>query len=217
MVRREVVSHPSVEICPQCKQAFKNIAQHWQTHSFCNHPSYTETQKAATISLLMYRGYLQQSGGNSNASLVCFFEDQSLTEELFEIYGPLARNILYIDGVEFFGQPIQRSYALFIRPHPYLTRAAEGWGTGRSKFNLDPSQITDTSEITYALLYRLAGYRGFDGHDWPVFDCSQLDVQPHFLRELLSEYDSFVATDTYSKVVLKDSVLFFEDIEKVQI
>ena len=51
MVRRDVVSYPLVEIGLQCRQAFKNIAQHWQTHSFCNHPSYTAAHKATTITV----------------------------------------------------------------------------------------------------------------------------------------------------------------------
>lgn len=167
-----------------------------------------------TTGLLLYRGYLQTSEGNSNASLVCFLEEKSLATELFEAYGSLASKVMYVTGEEFFGQIIRRSYALVLRGHPYLTAAAEMWGIGHPKSIPEPAQINDVSATTYAVLYAIVGARGFDSHDWPVFDCSRLDAKPYHLRELLERYDSFVSTDEHTRVVLKDADSFFEDIER---
>jgi hypothetical protein len=213
MSREKIRAHPKYETCSQCKGAFENIALHWQNHHFCEYPNYTPEQKAVTTGLLLYRGYLNRPGENSNASLACFFEDESLASELFDFYNSLSLKVSYMSGEQFFGQHIRRSYVFVLRAHPYLTDKIELWGTGSSKSHPSASQIEDVSETTYALLYRLIGNRGYDTSDWAVFDCSKSDVRSYLLRDLLEEYDSFVETNSYTEVVLKNTDKFFADIE----
>lgn len=217
MVRETIRTHPEIENCHHCKDAFRNVSLHWERHQICEHPEYSRPDRAATIGLLLYRGYLDESDDTGNASLVCFFEDEDVANNLFDFYETLASKVVYVTGEEFFGQPIRRSYALFLRAHPYLTGRTAQWGTGPDKSVPDPSRLTAVTGTTYKLLYRLAGSRGFDGHDWAVFDCSRLQAKPYHLRSLLDAYDPFVQSDEPTNVVLRDSDSFFDDLEYVRV
>ncbi|SDE86534.1 hypothetical protein [Halorientalis regularis] len=217
MVREDLRSHPKYESCHHCKEAFENISLHWQTDGYCDHPSYNPGQKATITGMLLYKGVLTPDDNRRNNSLVCFFENEDVANTLFDFFDDLALKVRYVDSKEYYGDHIRRKYALFLKSHPYLTLRKENWGAGRDKSVPEPGSIDDVSVTTFKFLYSIVGEWGFDGHGWPVFDCTRCDVTPHHLRGILSRYDPFVDQSNFNSVVLRNAEQFFDDLSMVSV
>lgn len=211
-------SHPNIEICPTCKEAYKNISLHWETSSFCSHPEYSPAQKATLAGMFLYKGYLNGKKGQENNSFSCFFDRQSAPTALFQLYGSVALKTMYIDEEDYFGQRIRRKYSFHLRAHPYLT-AQNNWGIGRDKTIPYQSTVKLADIRTIKFLYEIIGDRGYDGTDMIKFDCTRSDAPAHLLRNLLNEYNyqAFVSRPHCAHVVVRETGELIDDMETATI
>jgi hypothetical protein len=211
MSRKIIEKKPKYETCYYCREAFSNLTLHWSIGR-CRHPKFSPYQKSLIAGILLYKGYFGTKDSDRNSSLLCGFKKKPIARQLYDEFGDHSLRIDFIDGEEYFGNPIVRKYVLTLRAHPYISGLRSKWCVKDDKSV--PEMVGYDTISTYDLMHRLVGREGFDGHDWTVFDTSNIDAKPYLVRDILKDYDSFVYRDDRKLVVLRNAQEFRDDIQK---